>query len=67
MEIYQHKQANGMVKVTFIFQNKQKEPAFGADVLRWWAAMSCLQTTTTIGNNKLSVIFNDIFEVRIIF
>ncbi|XP_053374897.1 isoleucine--tRNA ligase, mitochondrial-like [Mercenaria mercenaria] len=45
-------------------KNKEKEPAYGADVLRWWAAVSNLQTHSTIGKAKLDQMLGDLYELR---
>ncbi|XP_060559788.1 isoleucine--tRNA ligase, mitochondrial-like isoform X2 [Ruditapes philippinarum] len=45
-------------------KNKEKEPAYGADVLRWWAAVANLQTHSTIGKSKLDQMLGEIYELR---
>ncbi|KAL4238912.1 Isoleucine--tRNA ligase [Mactra antiquata] len=45
-------------------KNKDKEPSYGADVLRWWAALSNLQPHSTIGKTKLDAIHHDLYELR---
>ena len=45
-------------------QNKKTDPAYGADVLRWWAAFSSLQSHSTIGSEKLNRMLNDVYEVH---
>ena len=51
------------VMLLFFSQNLQKEPQYGADVLRWWAAMSNLQFSATIGQPKLKQIHEDLYDV----
>ena len=51
--------------VCFMFQNKQKEPAYGVDVLRLWAARYDLQSVVEIGSETLNKCNNDVFEVNI--
>ena len=64
MKLYQDECS--IVHVEWVyFQNKEKEPAYGADVLRWWAAVANLQPHSTIGKSKLDQMLEDIYEVKI--
>lgn len=50
----------------FFFNEKDqsKEPAYGADALRWWIAESNIFTEVTIGPSALSAARDDINKVR---
>ncbi|XP_074651245.1 isoleucine--tRNA ligase, mitochondrial-like [Tubulanus polymorphus] len=45
-------------------KNKSKNPAFGADVLRWWAAKENVHSNIKIGNKVLMQCNENIFKLR---
>ncbi|XP_054432582.1 isoleucine--tRNA ligase, mitochondrial isoform X1 [Pteronotus mesoamericanus] len=45
-------------------QDQNKEPPYGADVLRWWVAESNVFTEVTIGPSALSAARDDISKLR---
>ena len=48
----------------WLLQNKQLDPAYGADVLRYWAAKSGLDSTVTIGAKTLAECREQVYAVR---
>ncbi|KAM9613330.1 isoleucine--tRNA ligase, mitochondrial [Trichechus inunguis] len=45
-------------------QDQSKEPAYGADVLRWWVAESNVFTEVTVGPSVLNAARDDISKLR---
>ncbi|KAH3851373.1 hypothetical protein DPMN_093853 [Dreissena polymorpha] len=45
-------------------KNQEKTPGYGADVLRWWAAVSNLQSHSSIGTTKLENIRAELYSCR---
>ncbi|WAR19496.1 SYIM-like protein [Mya arenaria] len=45
-------------------KDQKKEPGYGADVLRWWAAISNLQSISNIGSTTLDNIREELYGLR---
>ncbi len=53
----------GGLTVRFIVQDRDKDPAYGVDVLRWWATLANLDTKVNIGSSILQRCQEQIFKV----
>ena len=46
-----------------VLQNKEKNPAYGVDVIRWWATYSHLDPKVYIGPTVLNNCHEQVFKV----
>ena len=47
----------------FFFKDQSKEPAYGADVLRFWSAQAQLQKSVMVGPSILEKCNEELFKV----